>query len=82
MTKRISHFEALDLARSGQVEGVGGTQGKMNRDGNVRGDGKRKSKRRWDWDLEKGDAEAKKKKKMNGRRKGRWRRDGILRKRR
>ncbi|KAF7917063.1 hypothetical protein EAE99_009392 [Botrytis elliptica] len=59
MAKRISHFEAFDLARAGQVEGVGGTQGKMVRDGNVRGDKKRKSKRRWDWDLEKGDAEAK-----------------------
>ncbi|TGO11826.1 hypothetical protein BTUL_0100g00030 [Botrytis tulipae] len=61
MKKRMSHFEALDLARSGQglgvMEGVGGTQSKMNRDENVRGHKKRKSKRRWDRDLEKGDDE-------------------------
>ncbi|KAF5875744.1 uncharacterized protein Bfra_011507 [Botrytis fragariae] len=54
MAKRISHFEALDLARSAQ----GLEEGEMNgnRDGK---DTKRKSKRRWDWDLEKGEAEAK-----------------------
>lgn len=61
MKKRMSHFEALDLARSGQAlgaaEGVGGMQGKMHRDGNGRGDKKRKSRRRWDWDLEKGEEE-------------------------
>ncbi|KAF7903918.1 hypothetical protein EAF00_001252 [Botryotinia globosa] len=61
MKKRMSHFEALDLARSGQgsgaMEGVGQTQSKMNRDENARGDKKSKSKRRWDWDLEKGDDE-------------------------
>ncbi|TGO40569.1 hypothetical protein BHYA_0035g00430 [Botrytis hyacinthi] len=59
MKKRMSHFEALDLARSGQglgvVEGVLGARGEMHRDGNGRGDKKRKSKRRWDWDLEKGE---------------------------
>ncbi|TGO63332.1 hypothetical protein BOTNAR_0101g00040 [Botryotinia narcissicola] len=61
MKKRMSHFEALDLARSGQglgvMEGVVGARGKMDRDGNARADKKRKSKRRWDWDLEKGDDE-------------------------
>ncbi|TGO88694.1 hypothetical protein BPOR_0147g00110 [Botrytis porri] len=52
MAKRISHFEALDLAR---VE-----RGEMNGDGDGNGDGdrKRKSTQRWTWDLEKENAEA------------------------
>ncbi|KAF7957283.1 hypothetical protein EAE96_002870 [Botrytis aclada] len=57
--KRMTHFEALDLARSKQglgiAKGIGGRT-KMDRGGREK---KRtsKSKSLWEWDLERGDAE-------------------------